>query len=363
MITVIFLCCILIILYSRNILQYRLGWDKLKSHKISVEHTDTSVSIIVAFRNEADRLKNIASCIGKQSYPKHLTEIIFVNDNSTDNFKEIIRAFPSITLLHLENKTGKHAAIKAAIAHAKNELLVCTDADCCPGNDWLLSIVSFYNTTKADMILSPVLFSGSQKIPGKLLELEFASLMASTAGAVATNKATMSNGANIAFKKSAIPQSASNEYTSGDDVFLLHSFKKANKKIAFNIQNASLVTTHAPANMSSFVNQRLRWTAKSKQYTDRDTIYAAILVFSTSLSIMLLAIAAIFAIEYGFIALALFVLKTVVDSILLVPFLRYYHRTYLIKLIIPVEMFYFIYITLIVVLSALIPVSWKGRQL
>ncbi len=59
--------------------------------KKKIRKTHTSISVIIAARNEE---KNIGLCIDsilKQTYPAHLFEIIIVNDHSIDSTVAVVR--------------------------------------------------------------------------------------------------------------------------------------------------------------------------------------------------------------------------------------------------------------------------------
>lgn len=101
------------------------------------------VSIIVPAYNEEEGIKETIHSLIKLNYPRHLLEIIVVNDGSTDGTKRKVKEimegvagrspsaqFPETTirLLNQENK-GKGAALNRGIAIAKGEYVICMDAD------------------------------------------------------------------------------------------------------------------------------------------------------------------------------------------------------------------------------------------
>ena len=61
-------------------------------------------------------------------------EVIVVDDCSSDNSVEIIKAFPC-TLIRLETHGGTSKARNAGALHAKGDILFFTDADCLPAED------------------------------------------------------------------------------------------------------------------------------------------------------------------------------------------------------------------------------------
>jgi glycosyltransferase involved in cell wall biosynthesis len=116
---------------------------------------DTTISVLVAARNEALNLPYLLRDLAKQRYPKALLEVIIINDHSTDdtvfqieNLREELD-FP-VHIIHLEEfeLRGKKNAIKIGVRQAQGELIVCTDADCRVGEFWYWECNSY---TKAKM--------------------------------------------------------------------------------------------------------------------------------------------------------------------------------------------------------------------
>ena len=107
--------------------------------------------------------------------------------------------------------------------------------------------------------------------------MEFASLIGSGAGAIGSGNAIFCNGANMAYKKEVfleVNTYKNDNAASGDDVFLLHSIKQRYPDgIVFAKDKNAIVNTNALDTLSTFINQRKRWTAKSSSYTDNSEKY------------------------------------------------------------------------------------------
>lgn len=95
----------------------------------SVSGNTPSVSFIVAAYNEEDVIeKKIINSL-QQNYSSSKIEFIFITDGSTDNTASIIKNYPRIHLLHNVERKGKSAALNRAVAVAKNEILIMSDAN------------------------------------------------------------------------------------------------------------------------------------------------------------------------------------------------------------------------------------------
>jgi poly-beta-1,6-N-acetyl-D-glucosamine synthase len=107
-----------------------------------------SVSFIVAAFNEEDCIdKKIINSLSL-NYPAQQIEFIFVTDGSTDGTTGIIHKYPSIHLLHQPERNGKTAALNRAVGHAKNEILIFSDANTILNNGAILNIAKHYSNKK-----------------------------------------------------------------------------------------------------------------------------------------------------------------------------------------------------------------------
>jgi glycosyltransferase involved in cell wall biosynthesis len=84
------------------------------------------ISCIVCAYNEADRIRNILDVI--VGHPA-LTEVIVVNDGSTDDTEALIRSYPTIRVLSHTPNRGKTYALSRGIAAARCDHLMLLDAD------------------------------------------------------------------------------------------------------------------------------------------------------------------------------------------------------------------------------------------
>ena len=154
----------LTVLYLVVVIAFIRGWHKLVYFKPKSVALTTKVSILVAARNEAGNISKTIEDLIAQRYDKQLTEIIFIDDHSTDHTAEIISSYAAkgVKLIRLNEdqplNSYKKKAIQTAIAEATGTLIITTDADCRMGPDWLSTIVSFYEEKKYKMISSPVAY-------------------------------------------------------------------------------------------------------------------------------------------------------------------------------------------------------------
>jgi len=108
-----------------------------------------TVSIIIPTYNRAHLLGiTIESCIN-QTYPKNLYEIIIVDNNSTDNTKQVVEewiAKSGVPLKYIvETRQGAHHARNTAAKLSESEILYFTDDDMIADKDMLVNIEKVFN--------------------------------------------------------------------------------------------------------------------------------------------------------------------------------------------------------------------------
>jgi glycosyltransferase involved in cell wall biosynthesis len=243
----------------------------------------------VAFHNETLSLPILIKHLQQQSLSTDHYEIIAVNDQSTD---EDYLWLKDKALLLQSDGYGKKSALRKGIEAASGQLIVTTDADCIPSPYWLETISEEYAAEPTAMLLGPVMLTTSKDtFFHHFQKNDFLSLQMSGAAMAMADHAVFGNGANLIFEKKVwtlvVNKQAGQHLASGDDVFLLHAFKKDGFKIRFLQNKKAMVYTLPVASWRDFFRQRRRWGGKSTSYTDRDAILLASLVFFVNLLIFM----------------------------------------------------------------------------
>ncbi len=370
-IATIVLTAVISLNYASVILFFRRGWKKLAPPNTSAKG-NTFISVLIPVRNEQANIPILIKQLKNQTYQNNQFEIIFINDHSTDNSVKLIAQnrdqLKNVKLIPLKaNKSGKKDAIWTGIQNSSGKLLVTLDADCLPTAKWLETIVSLYQTSNTQLIIAPVIMNRKNNMLNALFSLEFVSLLASTAGAAGNKKPIMCNGANLAFEKSLInniPNIYEQPMASGDDMFLLEEVKREGKEIRFCKSVDACVYTDPPKTISQFINQRLRWAAKSSQYRDKFLIYTAITVFLMNAALFGMLISSTFKIQYIYVFAAAFLLKGIVDLLLLRPVSNFFNLETLLKAkyYLSTQLLYPFYSIFIALASQFTGFNWKNRH-
>jgi len=367
---------LLLILYALLMGVLIDGWIKLsRETRDESGQPSTSISIIIAIRNEEHNLPGLLENIGNQSYPAGLLEVIIADDHSTDQGPALVRslvpAFPfPLRLLTLEGTglSGKKQAIQHAVNKASGQLTLMTDADCSPGPEWASSTARYYELEHPSIIPGPVCFQPGKTFFTRMQELEFLSLMFSTAGAVSAGFPMLANGANLAFDRQKFLSSggyeANLQYASGDDVFLLHHFKQlyGTRSARYLYSRRAIVYTQPEVTLKGFWSQRLRWVSKSRGYRDPATILVSVLVFLVNSGFLVLLTAGCVNRFYMPFALVFAGIKLVIDFPAFFLSTGFVRRRALLGWLPLLEVLNALYTTVIGISGNLLHYDWKGRN-
>jgi cellulose synthase/poly-beta-1,6-N-acetylglucosamine synthase-like glycosyltransferase len=93
------------------------GWASVKVTFPKITTFKTKVTILIAARNEEERISLTIEDVLAQNYPKHLLEVIIVDDHSTDNTAAIISSYADrgVKLLKLNEAEPLNSYKKKAI--------------------------------------------------------------------------------------------------------------------------------------------------------------------------------------------------------------------------------------------------------
>lgn len=337
--------------------------------------------MVIAVRNEAGNIGKLLQDLERQTYPPELTEVIVVNDHSTDETEAIVtqcipQAKYTLRLLNLQDYLNeplvegnyKKKAIELSVNQATGQLIVTTDGDCRVQPDWLRLFAQTYAATGAKMLCGGVTFAGERTLFERFQTVEFASLIGSGAATLQLGVPTMCNAANLAFEKQAFQQvggyADESGAASGDDVFLLHKLHKAFPNQMYFLKNpASTVFTRAKATWRAFYWQRKRWASKWKLYRDWRVTALAVFIFLSNLSLLLawlLVLSGNYPVRMFWLQIAL---RFSAEFVLLTSVLRYFGKQKLIGLILPLQLIYFFYAVFFGIAAQKKGYQWKGRTL
>lgn len=245
------------------------------------------VTLIAAFRNEKQHIQAFCNSIAALKWPSEKLRVILVDDGSDDEsamLAEKILRHKGLNFSIIPNEgKGKKNALKTAVNAAPTTWILFTDADVVLPVNWIESMFNCCDTGTR-MVCSPIKFTDGNTWFKRWMQLEFAGLQASGAALIAAGYPVMANGAGMLVDKKAWMQAEARatgkNYPTGDDVFLLHALWKLYPQgIRFCFSPGAIVSTQAPANLKSFIGQRLRWASKASGYKSVPGIALSLFIF------------------------------------------------------------------------------------
>ena len=286
-----------------------------------VRNAQPEYSVVVAFKNESANLPALLWGLLRQTHKP--SKIILVNDNSTDNFREVLypylRAFPFIEVIN-SSGNGKKQALLQGIDRVETEWIAITDADSIPHPEWACGMLNHAVTYKLDLVGGMVVGGGKNftEVMGTI------DLMAQLSLSCVMSREPVTISAASLFVRKSVWEAVKDKWisvpsSSGDDVFMLYFARELGFKTGFYCGRESAVTTQMPETIHDLIKQRTRWASKIAYYRNDRALLILALVGLFSIVHLL----AIINFKWWF-----FVVKMVVDlaylSGLTLPF-TYFH--------------------------------------
>ena len=141
----------------------------------------------------------------------------------------------------------------------------------------------------ADLLILPLRMESESEHPSLLERLqiaEYAAIQQLTIETAKRGHAVMCSGANLIAKRDRWLESYEDlhpEIPSGDDMFLLESFKRRGLKIAVSESEELTAIVRPHTSWKAFFHQRMRWAGKAPKYKDKDILRCGAIVLGMNL--------------------------------------------------------------------------------
>lgn len=334
-------------------------------------HTDPSflptVDIIIAARNEEQRIGACLDSVSRLTYPKHLLRVVVVDDRSTDATPIIVsryaRRYPWIRLLsalpesgHLRGKTN---AVTQGIEATDGSIILFTDADCEVPQGWVENSVKYYSDERIGLVGGFTALKGSTPFE-EMQALDWFSLFTVAAGSIRIGFPVTAVGNNLSVRRLAyeavggyreIPFSVTEDYA------LFNAVTHAGRYQArIPREERSLIVSHPCRTWRELYRQKKRWFVGGKGMSAGKIALFAVPYFLN----LLIAVGLYIDPSAVLIPLAI---KVGADLILTLPSLMTFHRLRMLRSFLFFEIYFFLYVLLyppIVLLTG--AVVWKERD-
>jgi biofilm PGA synthesis N-glycosyltransferase PgaC len=363
-----------ILIYTRLLLKVAITWKKMPDFISEKAIHTTTISVLIPVRNEENNILNCLQHIGLQNYPGKLFEIIIVDDHSTDQTIPFIKKFISenkqinIQLTYLTSEKGKKAALTAGIARSTATLIITLDGDCSMGPAWLSCLAALYEQQQPKMIIGPIAMQDVRSALDYLQDQEFMCLLAFTGSYSQNERAILCNGANLAYERTAFEEvkgfGGNNHIASGDDIFLLNKFQLAwPSQIRFLKSREYIVYTKPQKELSTFIQQRIRWASKAGANKNPFSRSVGLIVASGNIVVFFSLLMSFFYGKFTIVFSGLFMIKLIADYQLLYSVSKFFDKRMKWVQILLTTIFYPFYVVFILFLSMRGKYEWKGRRI
>jgi cellulose synthase/poly-beta-1,6-N-acetylglucosamine synthase-like glycosyltransferase len=287
-----------------------------------------AVSVIVCAHNEYDNLQDYLSILLEQDYPCY--EVIVVDDSSEDGSDLLLERWSRqySNLYHTFVPRGarvlsnKKLALTIGIKAAHHDYLLLTDADCRPeSKHWIREMMQGFSKEQTELVVG---FSPYFEKPGLLSHLiGYDTLFNGLQymGMARAGKPYMGVGRNLAYKRDTFFSTGgfkgllSNR--AGDDDLFVNRIATASNTIVVNNQD-SLIWSVPKTTWREWFHQKRRHLSVSPQYRTRSKIQLTLEPLSRGIFYASVLVSAIIgSIELISIALALFLLRLLVQLIII----------------------------------------------
>ncbi|MBL7959055.1 glycosyltransferase [bacterium] len=237
------------------------------------------VSVLVAARDEEEHIGTCIQHLLRQTYPRDQFEIIIIDDRSTDQTSSIVKSYQkenkAIRLITVTEPSPdmapKKHALNVGIQASKGDILVCTDADCRPEENWLSAMVSEFGE-RVGMVVgySPIEPIRKYSVFENFIALDSLALASVAAASSAFGKTMTATGRSLAYRKKVFQEvggfSKIAHFVSGDDDLLLGLVRKTLWEIRYCLGENTMAVTDPPSSFGKFVNQKIRQASKGRHY-------------------------------------------------------------------------------------------------
>ena len=341
-----------------------VGLSRLKNVGNNFQH---SVSIVIAARNEEDRILPCLQSLEKLNYPQDKFDIIFVDDCSKDNTPTIIKEYcknhDNWRIIQIDEKSdvlkGKKNALLNGINQAKGEIIFTTDADCIVPENWLKEMVNYFKPN-VSMVIGHSPITRKSGFYQKVLQFDnlFSAIAASAPAKL--GHPISSIGRNLAYRKFAYEDVGSflalKQYRSGDDILLTERFHYLNDgKIDFCAHPDTFIWTQPPEKFSDIFHQQVRKNSKALLKSPSSILFSVILF----LYYLLFLVFPFLYPKYLLFWIVAFILKYFIEFIDLSKAARIFNLSHTIKYIPIMQFIYPLHIMIFSVLGIFQLYHWK----
>ena len=227
-------------------------------------HPTVPVTVLVAARNEADRIQETISYIARQDYPGPI-EVLVVDNGSTDGTRAVAEAYGAATGQPVrcidEQRPGKSHALNTGLAAVGTELVITLDADTLLHPRAVRQLVARLLNAPPDVqaVAGSVLVRNSRdSLWTRMQEWDYFLGIASVKRMQGLYQGTLvAQGAFSLYRTKALLQAGGWPDAIGEDIVLTWQLMRHGARVYY--EPSAVAFTAAPARLVHLARQRARW--------------------------------------------------------------------------------------------------------
>lgn len=229
-----------------------------------VTDPDQAVTILIAARNEAERMEQTLRYIAQQDYRGPIM-VLIVDNGSTDGTVDVVEHAALTHSLSIrcmrETRLGKNHALNAGLEHVSTDLVITLDADTLLHPSAVRHLIARLESAPAEVcaVAGAVLAKNSrQSFWAKLQEWDYFLGIASVKRLQGLYQSTLvAQGAFSLYKTTAVQSVGGWPDAIGEDIVLTWRFFEHGWSVYF--EPLAVAFTDVPDALKHFVRQRSRW--------------------------------------------------------------------------------------------------------
>ena len=227
-------------------------------------HPTTPVTVLIAARNEAERIQETMACIARQDYLGPV-QILVVDNGSTDGTRAIAEAFGAANGLDVrcitEPRPGKSHALNTGLAAVPTELVITLDADTLLHPRAIRQLVARLLSAPPDVqaVAGSVLVRNSRdNLWTRMQEWDYFLGIASVKRMQGLYQGTLvAQGAFSLYRTQAVLTAGGWPDAIGEDIVLTWQLMRHGARVYY--EPSAVAFTAAPARLIHLARQRARW--------------------------------------------------------------------------------------------------------
>jgi biofilm PGA synthesis N-glycosyltransferase PgaC len=231
---------------------------------IQVPYPRVPVTVLIAARNEAERIEETVACLARQDYHGPI-EVLVVDIGSTDGTRMVVEAYGAAVGLDVrcvaESRPGKSNALNKGLAAVRTELVITLDADTLLHRQAVRRLVGRLLSAPEDVraVAGSVLVRNSREnLWTRMQEWDYFLGIASVKRMQGLYQGTLvAQGAFSLYRTEAVRAAGGWPDAIGEDIVLTWELMRQGARVHY--EPFAVAFTATPSDLTHFARQRARW--------------------------------------------------------------------------------------------------------